>query len=69
MIITFCGHSDFKRSYNYEQKILSLLQDKIGDSQSELYFGGYGNFDAFAYECGKKYKQITTSKEEVPTYN
>lgn len=56
MIITFCGHSDFWKNREYERKVLSFLQEKIGDIPAELYFGGYGGFDSFAYDCGKKYK-------------
>lgn len=56
MIITFCGHDSFTGAQEYEQKLLSLLQELIGDGQAELYLGEYGGFDAFAYECCKKFK-------------
>jgi uncharacterized phage-like protein YoqJ len=32
------------------------LTVKIGDNPAELYLGGYGAFDAFAFLCAKKYK-------------
>ena len=57
MIITFCGHAQFRKSEEYEQKILDFLEEKIGDRASDMYLGGYGGFDIFAYECCKKYKE------------
>ena len=57
MIVTFFGHSDFKGNDEFEKIILDLLEEKIGDNVAEIYLGGYGNFDAFAYKCCKKYKQ------------
>ena len=57
MIVTFFGHSDFKENDEFEKIILDLLEKKIGDNVAEIYLGGYGNFDAFAYKCCKKYKQ------------
>ena len=56
MIITFCGHSQFTRTEEYEQKILAFLEEKVGDKSADFYLGGYGSFDAFAYDCCKKYK-------------
>ena len=57
MIVTFCGHSGYTGSAEDEQKILSFLSEKIGDSPAELYLGGYGSFDMFALKCGSKYRQ------------
>lgn len=62
MIITFCGHSDFQGSLEYERKILDFLEENIGDSFVELYLGGYGAFDRFAYDCCKKFQ---TSHQNV----
>lgn len=56
MIVTFCGHSDFQKSEKYKQAILFFLENTIAQNPVELYFGGYGNFDKFAYDCGKIYK-------------
>ena len=56
MIITFCGHAEFSKTTEYEQKILAFLQEKVGDKPADMYLGGYGGFDSFAYECCKKYK-------------
>lgn len=57
MIITFCGHSDFSQAEKYEQVILGFLEETVGDSPADMYLGGYGGFDSFAYSCCKKYKQ------------
>ena len=56
MIITFCGHSNFIESNDMEKKLLSILTESVGDSQADLYLGGYGSFDAFALKCAKKFK-------------
>lgn len=57
MIITFCGHAQFQRSEECEKKLLTFLEEKVGDSSADIYLGGYGNFDAFAYGCCKKYQE------------
>ena len=57
MIITFCGHSQFQCSKELEQKILDILEKEVGDISAEMYLGGYGDFDEFAYRCCKKYKE------------
>ena len=56
MIVAFCGHANFLKTQEYEQKILTFLENNIGDCPADMYLGDYGNFDAFAYECCKKYK-------------
>lgn len=56
MIITFCGHSQFARTEKYEEKVLSILEQAVGDSPAEFFLGGYGAFDDFAYGCCKKYQ-------------
>ena len=57
MIITFCGHARFHKSEEYEKKLLVFLEEKIGDQSAEMYLGGYGEFDSFAYDCCKKYQK------------
>ena len=57
MIITFCGHSDFIKTTEYEQKMLALLEENVGDQKADFYLGGYGKFDSFAYDCCKKYQE------------
>ena len=56
MIVTFCGHAQFQRTEAYEHKILAILEEKVGKQNADIYLGGYGNFDSFAYDCCKKYK-------------
>ena len=57
MVVTFCGHAQFSKSIEYEQKLLEFLQEKVGDQPADMYLGGYGDFDSFAYDCCKKYKE------------
>lgn len=57
MIITFCGHSDFRGSKEYEEKILKLLERNAGNTFAKMYLGGHGGFDSFAYDCCRKYKE------------
>lgn len=58
MVVTFCGHAHFSGSEEYEQKILAFLEEKVGDQPADMYLGGYGDFDCFAYDCCNKYKKI-----------
>ena len=57
MIVTFCGHADFLKSAEYEQAMLRLLEKVVGDRPAEMYLGGYGAFDDFAYACCQAYKK------------
>lgn len=57
MILTFCGHTYFSQTEEYERKFLSILEEKVGDAAADFYLGGYGAFDTFAFECCKQYKQ------------
>lgn len=57
MVIVFCGHSDYVENIQDEVKILNILEFEVGSSPCELFLGGYGNFDAFAFRCAKKFKQ------------
>ena len=56
MIVTFCGHADFIPSGEYERRIFDFLEETVGNQVAEMYLGGYGKFDDFAYHCCKKYK-------------
>ena len=56
MIIAFCGHGDYQRNAEDEQKILEILEREVGDGQCEFFLGEYGNFDYFAHACAKKFK-------------
>ena len=57
MIITFCGHSQYTRSQEDEQKIISILTELIGNHHAELYLGGYGDFDEFVRQCARRYQK------------
>jgi uncharacterized phage-like protein YoqJ len=61
MIITFCGHSQFFSSNEYQNRLIEILEHEVGDLSAEMYLGGYGGFDSFAYSCCKKYKQTNAS--------
>lgn len=61
MVVAFCGHSNFKKTEEYERDILAFLEEKVGDMTVELYLGGYGDFDDFSYDCCKKYKAMHPS--------
>lgn len=57
MIVTFCGHAEFHKTKEYEEKILTFLEETVGDKVADMYLGGYGAFDDFAYFCCVKYKE------------
>ena len=57
MIISFCGHRDFQGNSNHRRIMLDILEKRVGDKPAEFLLGVYGNFDSFAYECCKIYKQ------------
>ncbi len=57
MTVTFFGHSDFIKTDEYEQVVLDILEEKVGNRSAEMYLGGYGSFDSFAYDCCKKYQK------------
>lgn len=54
MILTFCGHAQFHKIKEYEQKIIAFLEEKIGEQPADMYLGGYGDFCGFAYDCCEK---------------
>ena len=35
MIITFCGHSQFKRTESLERRVLEFLENKIGNEAAD----------------------------------
>jgi len=57
VIVTFCGHSDFCNKQDYEYQLLRLIEEISKGQQIDFYLGGYGNFDYFAKECAKKFKE------------
>ena len=57
MIVTFCGHAQYIATKEDKQRLLTKLEEVIGDAPAEFYLGGYGAFDAFAYACAKAYQK------------
>ncbi len=57
MKITFCGHAHFYADEFFEKRVAMFLEEKIGDCSAEIFLGGYGGFDSFAYRICWKYKQ------------
>ena len=57
MIITFFGHSNFRNEPDDESRLLALFEDISNGEQIDFYLGGYGNFDSFAKNCARKYKE------------
>ncbi len=58
MIVGFCGYSTYTKKQGDEKILLDLLEKQIGNTASEFFLGGYGNFDHFAYQCAKKFKEL-----------
>jgi len=56
MIVAFFGHAQFTVKTEYESRLISILEETIGIQKADIYLGGYGEFDAFAYRCCQKYK-------------
>ena len=57
MVIGFFGHRDFCASEAHKKKLLHILDTLVGDEAVDFYLGGYGEFDAFAYQCCNEYKK------------
>ena len=57
MVIAFFGHSNYVSSLDDEKQLVELLETATFGEQVDFYFGGYGNFDNFAYRCAKIYKK------------
>ena len=54
MVVSFFGHAELYNSAELEPKLLSLLRTELEDEEYDLYFGGYGAFDALAHKCCRK---------------
>jgi uncharacterized phage-like protein YoqJ len=65
MIITFCGHSDFRDDEKYMNKMLEIIRENAKGENVTFYLGGYGGFDGFALACVKKYKEENPSAKLV----
>ena len=61
MIVAFCGHSSYVRAHGDEEKVFSILENKIGTAYCEFFLGEYGEFDSFAYSCAQKFKKTHTN--------
>ena len=57
MIISFFGHSDFSGTAECKDKIIEFLSSVIANEPTQIYLGGYGAFDEFAYKCCDEYKK------------
>ena len=58
MVISFFGHRRFVDGEVQPEEIIAEIEKIAGGEQVQFYLGEYGNFDAFAYSCAKKYKKI-----------
>ena len=57
MTVSFCGHRGFIRTPELENKLLAILEERVGDSAVEFYLGSHGAFDAFAFDCCCKFRE------------
>ena len=57
MVVAFFGHAHFLKKQCLEDKIRTILDEVVGVNGADLFFGGYGEFDSFAFDCCKKYKE------------
>lgn len=57
MIITFCGHSQFREGKEIKEKLLKILEEEINGKDVDFYLGGYGAFDSFARKVCKEYQE------------
>ena len=48
MTVAFFGHSEYVETYMDKERLLVLLEQKIGDSPVEFFLGEYGGFDRLA---------------------
>jgi uncharacterized phage-like protein YoqJ len=56
MVITFCGHAEIVHTETLKNEMISIFERYIGDDGAELFFGGYGDFDQLALQCGVSYR-------------
>ncbi len=59
MIITFCGHSQFIRTEEYEQKILAFLEEKVGDNPADFYWEVTAPLTALPMIAARNIKPLT----------
>ena len=56
MTLSFFGHADFSKEDWHEGAIWEILEKTVGNGPADIFFGGYGGFDHFAFSCCKRYK-------------
>ena len=57
MIVTFCGHRNFVRTAELEEKLDRILLKLIKEHNVTFYLGGYGDFDMYVLEHLKNLKE------------
>lgn len=55
--IAFFGHSTLQTTQAHKERLLSFLEEFVGEEKAEFFLGGKGDFDEFAYQCCALYKQ------------
>ena len=55
MKIAFFGHADFIPTPEIEKRLYDILKEETKGETVEFWFGGYGDFDSFAYAVVNKY--------------
>ena len=58
MIVAFCGHANYKENLQHKALIFEILQRNAVSTHIDFYLGEYGNFDFFAYNCAKEFKNL-----------
>ena len=58
MTIAFFGHSHYVRRDGDMERVVSLIREIVCAEPVQLFLGGYGKFDDFAYECARSYKVV-----------
>ena len=61
MIITFCGHSDFRETGDIRERMIRRITELVNGEAVEFFLGGYGNFDTFAYSVAKSYRDANAN--------
>ena len=57
MTVTFFGHRDFIASEDLRKRLMSILDEAVGDRSVEFFLGGYGGFDSFAHACCRDFTE------------
>ena len=57
MIITLIGDTDYVEQDGHREKLLSVLEEHIGEKVSQLFFCGVGHFEMFTLRVGREYQK------------